>query len=157
MQISNVVSMCLTQLNRNVVNLARVAVDVHLVYLAAHGVMATVWRNVAPENCCGYFLVFCRYLIRGNKHQAPVVQRVDSIIIQKIKYVGKTWYCHTSFIRNEDKSIRIIGLCKYLSNAIRWLLWIVTYPVNKVIQVLNKWGLQGDRISLLIDSNCIDA
>ena len=62
---------------------------------------------------------------------APVVQRVDSVIHriscypEDMKYVGKTRYSHMSLMQNEDKSTKIIGLCKNLakvaSNGICWL------------------------------------
>ena len=66
-----------------------------------------------------------------------------------MQYVGKTWYNHMKLIQNEGRSTRIIGLCRNLakaSNRLGWLHWIVTYPVNKVIRVLNNWGKKVTRV-----------
>ena len=76
-------------------------------------------------------------------HQAPIVQRVDSVINWISCYpvdelctnLGKTGYSHINRVQNEGKGIWNISLSRNppkASNGIRWLRWIVTYPVNKV-------------------------
>ena len=40
--------------------------------------------------------------------------------MQSMKYEGETRYSHLNLIQNEDKSIRIIGLCRNLAKSIKW-------------------------------------
>ena len=45
------------------------------------------------------------------------------------------------FICKVYESLTCVEISPKASNGIRWLRWIVTYPVNKDMKVLNNWGL----------------
>ena len=63
-----------------------------------------------------------------------------------MKYAVKTVYeSHTSHMYlitkvKANQSLACAEISPKASNGIRWLRWIETYPVNKVIRFSNNWG-----------------
>ena len=61
-----------------------------------------------------------------------------------MKYVGKTRYSHMNLRQDEDKSIRITALCKNLDKRIKQNTLASDLSSDKVIRVLNNWGLNNN-------------